>query len=59
MPLVPDATVVVAEVAVLEFHVGLVILKDMTHPAPAVQSMGAPVTALAVTLKNIRSVVPL
>jgi hypothetical protein len=59
MPLVPPVSVAVAAVAVDVLHVEvLVILKDMTHPVPALQLIGAPITALPATLRNIRSVAP-
>jgi len=60
MPLVPPVTEVFAEVAVEELHVDvLVISNDMMHPVvPDGQEMGATVTGLPVTLRNIRSVAP-
>jgi hypothetical protein len=58
-PLVPPASDATAAVGVEPFHVtGGVMLNDMRHPEPAGQLMGAVVTWLPATLKNIRSVVP-
>ena len=59
MPLVPPVSVAVAAVVVDVPHVEvLVMLKDMMHPEPALQLIGAPVTALFATLRNMRSVAP-
>jgi hypothetical protein len=59
MPLVPPVTVAVADVLFERPHVeGSVMSKDMIQADPAVQLMGVPVTALPVTLRNIRSVAP-
>jgi len=58
IPLVPEASVDVAVVALLvPKPLALVTLKFIMQPAPPVQLIGLPVTALASTLRNIQSIV--